>query len=358
VKICLLTKRFYTGKDLIEDRFGRLYHLPRSWADIGADVDVIALDYRNKWPEAIDEGGLKIRSIPSDGFRLGAAACEVEWENYDLIIASGHLNIARIARSISSKYDVPWVFDVYDFYPAFMGKLSAIAAAYMKRLVRCCYGVMVVSENLERWCSASNQRTCRIPNGVDRACFTSITKEVARAKLLIDIDAPVFGLFGSLSENLGASDVMAAFQKFRLDQTNAKLLVAGSGSSLLSGVGGVRDLGMLDQSELPLHASACDCLLIPYRDTLQVRYSQSARLAEYLSLSRPIVVTRVGDAETWFPVDYPGWCLPSDSGSMCLAMQRQIELKSALPLPDELTWNALGERSYQFLQEVCQSSGR
>lgn len=357
MRICLLGKRYYTGKDLIHDRYGRLYHLPRSWAALGADVDVIALDYRNKRAETLEEGRLKIRSIPSNGFGLGAAACEIDWESYDLIVASGHLNIARLAQRISKKHHIPWVFDLYDFYPAFMGKLSVIAAAYMQRLVRSCAGVMVVSENLERRCSDANQRIARIPNGVDRGSFTSIPRELARETLSIDPDIPVFGLFGSLSENLGAADVLNAFKRFRIDRPDAQLLVAGSGSSLLSGVEGVRDYGMLDQAELPLHASACDCLLIPYRDSLQVRYSQSARLAEYLSIGRPIVVTRTGDAETWFPADYAGWCAPSDPESMAQAMLRQIELKSEQPLPFELTWDALGERSYRFLQEVCQSSG-
>lgn len=44
MNIHLLCKRYYTNKDLLNDRFGRLYHLPVQLARLGAEVSVTAID--------------------------------------------------------------------------------------------------------------------------------------------------------------------------------------------------------------------------------------------------------------------------------------------------------------------------
>jgi glycosyltransferase involved in cell wall biosynthesis len=349
MKIGVLTKRYYTGKDLLKDRYGRLYHLPKAWAELGAEVDVIALDYRRGIPEEVTEGRLRLRSIPSSGFRLGQLEHEIRWDHYDVLVASGHLNLGRMVRSIAHKNQIPCLFDLYDYYPAFLGAFHRIGAIYMSHLLRAFNGIMVVSSALEAFCRSPNGAICRIPNGVDRHLFQQIPQAQAREELSIEANIPIFGLFGSISDDLGRLEVLEAFRDFRKQSPNAQLLVGGTGSSFFEGIEGARSLGMLHQSDLPRWASACDCLLIPYRQSLQVRYSQSARLAEYLALGKPIVVTRTGDAESWFPANYSGWCEPADSRSMLRAMISQIENAEILPFPEHLAWGALGKTSSDFI---------
>ena len=48
MRIHIICKRYYTNKDLIENQFGRLYHLPEQLVKYGAEVWVNAIDYRNK----------------------------------------------------------------------------------------------------------------------------------------------------------------------------------------------------------------------------------------------------------------------------------------------------------------------
>lgn len=38
MRIYLICKRYYTNKDLIKERFGRLYHLPKEWVANGAEI--------------------------------------------------------------------------------------------------------------------------------------------------------------------------------------------------------------------------------------------------------------------------------------------------------------------------------
>ena len=352
MKIGILTKRYYTNKDLIKDRYGRLYHLPKQWVGLGAEVDVLALDYRNKASSEVVEGRLRLHSIPSNGFQLSSFEDTVLWGEYDVLVASGHLNLGWMVLSLAKKYRIPCVFDVYDYYPAFLGALHPIGVWLMRRMIGRFDGAMVVSAALDEFCRSSNEKICRIPNGVDVNRFQAVPQVRAREALSLETKIPIFGLFGSISDDLGRLEVLAAFRAFRRKYPEAQLVVGGDGSVFFNGVEGARSLGMLSHSELPVWASACDCLLIPYRKSLQVRYSQSARLAEYLALGKPIVVTRTGDAETWFPVDYAGWCEPSDHYSMACAMLAQYEQRASVAFPSRLRWENLGKASFEFIQSI------
>lgn len=357
MRICLLTKRYYTGKDLISDRYGRLYHLPREWVNQGAEVDVLALDYRGKEAAVHKEDGLKLCSVPSRFWDLSAVNAALEGRHYDVIVASGHLNIGHQALILGKRLGLPVVFDVYDFYPAFHPIVHPLLGIYFRWLLPQFHGAMVVSQKLESWCCAHQARLCRIPNGVHPGVFAPIDREIARKRCGFKAAGPVLGLFGSLSKNLGACEVANSFAELRKAYPEAELLLAGSGGERIAKTPGVRYLGMLGQDELTPWASCCDVLLIPYRNSLQVRYSQSARLAEYLALQRPIVVTRVGDAETWFPQGYRGLCEAADASSMLAAMIRQIQSPEVLPLNSELEWDSLGLKSLRFLKQLVGWSG-
>lgn len=355
MKILLLTKRYYTGKDLITDRYGRLYHLPKQWVAQGATVDVVALDYKGHEPVELVEDGLRIRSVRSRGMDLTGVAAAVNGESYDLVVASGHLNIGHLALRLGRRLGVPVVFDVYDYYPAFHPVAQIPLKAYFRWLLPKFAGAMVVSRKLEDWCGRYQASICRIPNGVEKGVFAPMAGDVARKRLDYKPAGPVLGLFGSLSKKLGADEVVSAFAELRNAHPHAELLVAGSGGDQIAETSGVRYLGKLRQNELVPWISCCDLLLIPYRNSLQVRYSQSARLAEYMVLQRPIVVTRVGDAETWFPLGYRGLCEAEDSESMLAAMKRQIESPEVLPFQSELEWEFLGRSSFRFLEIVRKS---
>lgn len=353
MRICVLTKRYYTEKDLITDRYGRLYHLPKQWAAQGAEVDVIALDYRSKEPAVYQEQGFQLRSVPSRFFGLSAVNAAITGRTYDMIVVSGHLNIGHTALILGKRLKVPVIFDIYDFYPAFHRMVRPLLTAYFRWLLPRFDGAIVVSRKLKSWCGRYQKSICRVPNGVDRNLFAPCSIFVARKQMDYFPKGPVLGLFGSLNTNLGAIEVEKAFREFRHTDANAELLVAGRGGQTLAECAGVRYLGHLAQDELVKWISCCDLLLIPYRHNLEKNFSQSARLAEYLSLERPIVTTRVGDAQTWFPKNYAGFCEPQDVQSLKSAVERQLKQKEQIPFPEQLYWTSLGRKSYSYLKQFC-----
>src|SRR5690554_6867379 len=67
MRIAFLCKRRYMGKDVILDRYARLYEIPRQLALLGHEVRGYCLSYRTEhgegeWSEECASGSLKWRS--------------------------------------------------------------------------------------------------------------------------------------------------------------------------------------------------------------------------------------------------------------------------------------------------------
>lgn len=61
--------------------------------------------------------------------------------------------------------------------------------------------------------------------------------------------------------------------------------------------------GYLSESELRDYLSKASLVIINKYDTLQNRYCFSTKLAEYLAASKPVIITRVGEAMNWLTND-------------------------------------------------------
>ena len=55
MRILVLTKRQYMGKDLLDDRFGRFRELPLALARLGHEIQGISLSYRRRAEGAITD---------------------------------------------------------------------------------------------------------------------------------------------------------------------------------------------------------------------------------------------------------------------------------------------------------------
>ena len=60
LKVLMLCKRHYTNRDLITQRFGRLFHLPFQLAKNGVNFVVVTADYKSNKPEKKDLSGVGV----------------------------------------------------------------------------------------------------------------------------------------------------------------------------------------------------------------------------------------------------------------------------------------------------------
>jgi len=352
LKIVFLVKRVYTGKDLIEDCFGRLFHFPAQLTKMGHECIVYALDFKNTSTESTRIDGIQFHSFPAKSFwRLPSMRRDVLATKADVVFSSGDSYLGyfglKIARSMSAKS----VFDIYDDYSffgsnklPFMGSLLKSAASNSDLLV-------CASEALRKKYSALQSNCLLLQNGVDTSVFEPQEKRTAREQANIASDAIVVGYLGSIHKPRGAADLIAAIEQLRANGRDIKLLMAGLDLHEVNLDHPWLDYrGMVDQEDLVPLINACDVVTIPYRDTELIRMTNACKLMEYIACRVPIVVTDVSDYASYFPASFNCVAKPADPASLAAAIANQLETRSVADVDQVLTWQKLAEQLDERLQ--------
>lgn len=353
MKILWICKRHYTNHDLIKDRFGRIYHLPVQLKKKGWDVAVFAADYRGSETayEELDDVGFF--SFP---LRLGTLKAyfqslwrKVDEYKPDVIVASGDSHFGFIGSRAAKHANVPFVFDVYDYYPSFgTNRIPGMKCMFRNALKRADL-VLCVSRNLEDYIRRYNNKVLKVINGVDREIFRPLGRGKCRSLLGIREGEDVIGYFGSIEEMRGIDCLMEACSRI-VDEGNSGLRL------LMCGV--ARDSsgwrhewidyrGVLPQKDVAALINASSIAVIPYKTTPQIYYANSCKIAEYISCDVPIVTTEVED----FVSNYPrqskrlgkAVCKPGDIDSMVEAIRYQLEKQIVVTTEEPLGWDDITE---------------
>ena len=125
LKIVLVCKRLYTNKDLFDDQFGRLFHIPVQLAKLEHEVTVIALDYKSGRPQQVVELqavrfiSFPVASVSGVTFMVYRLYRELRRISPQVLIASGDIYIGGLTALMAYLLNRPWIFDVYDDYRCF-----------------------------------------------------------------------------------------------------------------------------------------------------------------------------------------------------------------------------------------------
>lgn len=306
MRILVLCKRQYTGKDLVDDRFGRLYELPVGLAAQGHDVRICTFSYRPRTGARTGrfEGtGVAWRSIDAMPalLRHGAWLDEATdgWTP-DVVWASSDMLQALLAMRWSKRHRIPCVIDLYDNYESFgLSKLPGLAAAF-RHACRQAAALTVVSDTLSAHVRAHYRVTCPIDvvvNGIREDLFHPRDKAQARISLNLPQAARIIGTAGALTADRGISDLFDAFERLAADYDDLWLVHAGPtdgsfGSRLHPRI---VDLGMLPQQRVPALLAALDVGVVCNRDSAFGRYCFPLKLHEMLAMRIPVVAASLGD---------------------------------------------------------------
>ena len=124
-RLLVLSKRQYTNRDLLDDRFGRIRELPLQLALRGFQVNGLCLSYKKKkegkmldgpvlW-ESLNAGSLKLPGLLRFILRASSLASRA-----DVIWACSDSFYGIIGYWLSRRYHVPLVFDLYDNFEYFL----------------------------------------------------------------------------------------------------------------------------------------------------------------------------------------------------------------------------------------------
>jgi glycosyltransferase involved in cell wall biosynthesis len=343
MKLHFLCKRYYTCKDLIRDRFGRLYHLPYQLHRLGSDVSITAIDYHQSTTEVHELNGLVFRTLPATLAQMPRAVINLQRALHsnlpDILIASGDSHIGYLGLWLARRLGIPFVFDVYDYYPAFAGNRIPGMKTIFRKAVTGADLVLCASTPLMARLKPLNASCLLIENGVDRYLFQTYDRVTSRSSLGIDPDIPVIGYFGSMFDNKGPL-LLDACQILVQSIPALRLLIAGPVFNLDIGYTWVTYLGELPQTEIPRVIAACDVCVVPLAHHPLYNFTGSCKIAEYLSCGKPVVATDVAGHREIFKAAPQSLCQP-EPDDMAETILRQLQNPQVAPFPPTLEWTTI-----------------
>ena len=366
MRVLVLSKRQYTGKDLLDDRYGRLFELPAALAGRGHDVRALVLSYRRRGSLRRNESGVDWQSIdllPWPFRYWGELVRVVEDFQPDVIWTSSDAVHAVIGARLRAISGIPLVIDLYDDYEAFgLGHLPGLRSLY-RSACRKADGLSVVSESLAgilHLRGSIGALVKVIGNGV-RAGFGQGLDRIASRKLLgLPLDLKLVGTAGSLDASRGIEDLFLAYDSLRARNPNVRLVVAGPRAGFGEELSArqVIDLGVLPHSQIPILFSALDVGVVCNRDSAFGRACHPQKLVEMVACRLPVVAAAVGEAIRLLASSPRNLYSPGDFLMLTQRLTDQLDSPSLAADSIVSDWGVLALRLEALLVTACEARGR
>jgi glycosyltransferase involved in cell wall biosynthesis len=332
MRILVLTKRQYTHKDLIDDRFGRIREIPRHLARNGYSVHGFCLSYRERkrgifqdervqW-ESINAGPLFIGGWLQFGLRTIQLArkADIIWACSDSLFGIIALWIGRICG-------VRVVFDLYDNFESFLPARFPVFKALYRHAVRKCAAVTVVSRPLLQLVRSYGRTDGLhlIENAVDPELFFPHDKAHCRSQFKLPQRAQIIGTAGSLCKNRGIETLFKSFQMLADEYPDVHLVLAGPRDVRIPAHPRIRDLGNLQYDQIPRFFSTLDVGIICNRTSAFGTYCFPQKAREMMACNVPLVAANVEGTKSLF-ADHPQWLfIPEDPASLTRVIENRLK---------------------------------
>jgi len=363
--VLVLTKRQYTNRDVIDDRYGRLWEIPLALAGKNCRVTCLCLSYQKKDSgplDYVDANGHSIRWISVNlGFfkitgllkYLYLANKTIRDERPDVIWSCSDTIYAIFGYCFSKLHKCLSIVDLYDNFEYFGSYKVPILRGLYRKAVRESDGVSCVSESLSRHIVSTYGRTkitTVITNAVDSSVFRPMDKRECRDKLGLPQDVKLIGSAGDIRGFRGADMMYRAMLEESANLGPVHLAVAGyrTSDTEIPNAENVHDLGMLPFEDVPVLLNSLDLGVVYNRQSTFGDYCFPQKFYELLACQIPIVAANVGEMKLLLANEPHLLYEDGDVKSLVMAIQRQL---SECRLPDLRipTWQ---EQAGLLLQEI------
>ena len=304
MKIVFITKRQYTGKDLLDDRYGRLYEIPYFMSKNGSDILGICISYRKRNQDLIIKGNnISWFSFNSNYIVNGFISVVkkiiplIKEFKPDVIVGcSDSLNII-LSYWLAKYLKVKFVVDLYDNFESFAITRIPFIKSLFRHAVTQADMVVCVSQPLVDYVNeiySPKGTVVLIVNAINSDVLFSIDKDIARKKLNLPSDAILIGTFGSLDDSRNIGVLYKAFEKLNGKDKNIYLALAGRLVSPLPNIKNVIYMGDLPYSDIVYFINSLDVAVICLKDSLFCRYCFPQKLYEILACKIPVVASNIG----------------------------------------------------------------
>lgn len=327
------------SKDVIEDRYARLYEIPFQLARLGHDVLGVCLGYQGQaddvWEHVAVPGRLrwKAHSAAPGGLGFlshpGKALNSLRAFKPDVLIGASDIPHIALVAWLAKKLDVPYAVDLYDNFEGFgQARLPGFVRA-LRRATRSASLVLTTSEPLRQFVAQEYDPkgdVIAMPSTIDRDVFKPRDKVASRRSLDLPVGAQLVGTAGGLYRAKGIEPLYQAWGEISARQPDVHLVLAGPqerGMSVPSG-SHVHYLGNLTHARVAELFSALDVGVISILDSRYGRYSFPQKAYEMLACGIPIVAARVGDMEHLFSETPDALFEAGNAGQLAAAIERQL----------------------------------
>lgn len=310
MRIAFLCKRRYMGKDVISDRYARLYEIPYQLARLGHQVEAYCLDYRaspslRREDEASpghlhwSSSSLGLGILPAAASYPARLLSALRRFDPDVVIGASDIPHVAVGRWLSRKLSRPYVADLYDNFEGFgQARIPGMVPA-LRRAVRDADMVLTTSGPLREFVIDTYRargHVIAVPSGVDAAVFHPRDKATCRAELGLPQNAPLVGTAGGLYREKGIGVLYDAWRQVSSLRADVHLVLAGPVDPRLPLPPGdrVHYLGMLSHPRVAELFCALDVGVMSVLDTSFGRYCFPQKAYEMLACNLPVVAADVG----------------------------------------------------------------
>lgn len=310
MRIAFVCKRRYMSKDVILDRYARLYEIPRQLARLGHTVEAICLDYRQstpagRWEHEAGPGNLHWEAR-SAGW-LGLGLVHHPWHVLerlrafapDLVIGASDIPQVVLGSWLAKRLRVPFVADLYDNFEGFgQARIPGMVGA-LRRAVRRASLVLTTSEPLQRFVEEIYRpagRVIAMPSSVDKSVFHPRERRACRSTLGLPPEASLIGTAGGLYRDKGVDTLYEAWRLLQQERPDVHLVLAGPYDASAPPPTGerVHYLESLPHERVAELFCALDVGAICIQDTAFGRYCFPQKAYEMLACDLPVVAADIG----------------------------------------------------------------
>lgn len=299
------------AKDVVLDRYARLYEIPRQLALLGHDVEAFCLAYSPALGDVEIEhearpGRLRWRSrnwgravlprLASYPWRL---LRELRAFDPDVVIAASDIPHMALGAWLGRKLERPFVADLYDNFEGFgQARIPGMVRA-LRNAVRGADLVLTTSEPLRELVVSgygARGEVVAMPSSVDKAVFRRGAKRAARTALGLPADVPLVGTAGGLYRDKGIGVLYAAWDILSRRRPDVQLVLAGLHEAACPPPTGARvhALGALPHDRVAELFCALDVGAICVLDTSFGRYCFPQKAYEMLACGLPVAAADLG----------------------------------------------------------------
>lgn len=311
-----MCKRQYMSKDVILDKYARLYEIPNQLALLGHQVECFCLSYQSHhegtWDESDEHKQLIWHSKSYQGIKKAGVLSypflllqQLKQFQPDIIIAASDIPHIVWGAWCSKKLNVPFMADLYDNFEGFGQARIPGMKYFLRQAVRQAQLVTTTSQPLADLVIhdyVAKAKVISMPSTVDLQIFCQKSKQGVQKQLGLPPNKQYIGTAGGLYKDKGVEVIYKAWDNLKEQMPNVHLVLAGPFQQDCPPPAEerVHYLGAIPHHEIATLFQALDVGIISILDTPFGRYCFPQKAYEMLACHLPVVVANIGEMNYLF----------------------------------------------------------